>query len=277
MPVDLDFTRTMKMQLIAGRDFQQSDFSVMDTSNDYKNFQQPFIINEALAKKIGWTPEQAIGKTIEKGVPGKVLGVVKDFNFSSLHDPIGPLLIFLGRDYARTFMVRIGGTDMKASLARLEAVWKQRIPERPFTYHFLDEDYDKLYVAEQRSSALFSVASGLAIILACLGLFGLAAFTTVQRTKEIGIRRVLGANLSSIILLIAKNFLQLVGISILIAAPLAWWAGNKWLQDFAFRIPVHLYVFVITAIITALIALCTVGYHSLKAALMNPVKTLRSE
>lgn len=277
MPVDLDFTKTMKMELIAGRDFQRSDFALMDTANDYANFQNSFIINESLAKKIGWTANEAIGRKIEKGNPGTVVGVVKDFNFSSLHNPIGPLVIFLGRDFSRTFLLRIKANDTKATLARLETAWKQNIPSRPFEYHFLDEDYNRLYIAEQRSSALFSIASMLAIILACLGLFGLAAFTTMQRTKEIGIRRILGANLSSITLLIAKNFLQLVTISILVAAPLAWWAGHKWLQDFAFRIPVHLYVFVITAVVTVLIALCTVGYHSLRAALMNPVKSLRTE
>ncbi|HWH61862.1 MAG TPA: ABC transporter permease [Ginsengibacter sp.] len=277
MPVDLDFTKTMKMQLLAGRDFQQSDFAIMDTNNNGANFHQPYIINETLAKKIGWMPEQAVGKTIKKGVTGPVVGVIKDFNFSSLHDPIGPLLIFLGRDYSRTFMLRLSGTDIKATLGRLEAVWKQHIPDRPFNYQFLDDSYNKLYLADQRTSLLFSIAAGLAILLACLGLFGLAAFTTVQRTKEIGIRRVLGANISSITFLIAKNFLQLIAIAILIAVPLAWWAGNKWLQDFAFRIPVHAYIFIVTAFVTILIALCTVGYHSIKVALTNPVKSLRSE
>jgi len=277
MPVDLDFTKTMKMQLIAGRDFQESDFSMMDTTNNSANFHQPYVINEALANKIGWTPQQAIGRAINKGVDGPVVGVVKNFNFSSLHDPIGPLVIVLGRDFSRDFMIRIDVNDLQSTIGRLEMVWKQRITDRPFNYHFLDEDYNKLYQSEQRSSALFGVAAALAIVLACLGLFGLAAFTTVQRTKEIGIRRVLGANLGSITILVAKNFLTLVGIAIVIAAPLAWWAGNKWLQDFAFRIPVQAYVFIATAIVTALIALCTVGYHALKAALMNPVKSLRTE
>jgi putative ABC transport system permease protein len=278
MPVDLDFTKTLKMQMIAGRDFQQSDFGMMDTANNYKNYQQPFIINETLAKKIGWNPQQSIGKTIEKGtVTGPVVGVVKDFNFTSLHNPIGPMLIFLNRDFSRDYMIRINGNNTKQTLAGLESVWKQRIPERPFSYHFLDEDYNKLYLSEQKISELFGVASALAIVLACLGLFGLAAFTTVQRTKEIGIRRVLGANISSITLLIAKNFLQLIGIAILIAIPLAWWAGNKWLQDFAYRIPVQAYIFIIVALITVLLALCTVSYHSVKASLMNPVKSLRSE
>lgn len=277
MPVDLDFIKTMKMQLAAGRDFQLADFDLMDTTNKSANFRQPYIINEVLAKKIGWTSQEAIGKTIEKGAAGPVVGVVKDFNFSSLHEPIGPLLIFLGRDYSRTFMVRISGNDLQKTLANLEAVWKQRIPERPFNYHFLDDDYNKLYQGEQRTSQLFGIASGLAIILACLGLFGLAAFTTLQRTKEIGIRRVLGANISSITLLVAKNFLKLVGIAIIIAMPLAWWAGNKWLQDFAFRVPVQAFVFVAAAFITVSLVLCTVGYHAVRAALTNPVKSLRTE
>jgi putative ABC transport system permease protein len=277
MPVDLDFTKTMKMQMIAGRDFQQSDFGMMDTANNYKNYQQPFIINETLAKKIGWTPQQSIGKTIEKNAAGPVIGVVKDFNFTSLHNPIGPMLIFLNRDFSRDYMIRINGNNTKQTLAGLESLWKQRIPERPFNYHFLDDDYNKLYLSEQKISELFGVASALAIVLACLGLFGLAAFTTVQRTKEIGIRRVLGANISSITFLIAKNFLELIGIAILIAIPLSWWAGNKWLEDFAYRIPVQSYIFIAVALATALIALCTVSYHSIKTSLMNPVKSLRTE
>jgi putative ABC transport system permease protein len=277
MPVDLDFTKTMKMQILSGRDFQQSDFAIMDTTNDYANFRQPYIINESLANKIGWTPEQALGKIIDKGSPGPVVGVVKDFNFSSLREPIGPMVLFLGRDYSRSFMVRINGKDMRPTLGRLEMMWKQRIPDRPFTYHFLDEDYNKLYVGEQRSSTLFTVAATLAILLACLGLFGLAAFTTVQRTKEIGIRRVLGANITSITMLIARNFLIMIGIAILIAIPLAWYAGNQWLQDFAFRIPVQGWVFIAASVATILIALVTVGFHSVRSALMNPVKSLRTE
>ncbi|HEY2720764.1 MAG TPA: FtsX-like permease family protein, partial [Chitinophagaceae bacterium] len=277
MPVDLDFIKTMKMQLVTGRDFQQSDFGMMDTSHNSANFQQPYIINEALAAKIGWTPEQAIGKTLSKNYNGPVLGVVKNFNFSSLHDPIGPLLIFLGRDFSRDFMIRLNGNDMQATLSRIEMVWKQRVTDWPFNYQFLDEDYNKLYLSEQRSSKLFAVAASLAIILACLGLFGLAAFTTVQRTKEIGIRRVLGANVGSITMLMAKNFLNLVFVAILVATPIAWWAGNRWLQDFAFRIPVQSYVFIVTAIVTLVIALCTVGYHAIRVALMNPVKSLRTE
>ena len=277
MPVDLDFIKTMQMQLAAGKDFQEADFALMDTSNKGQNFKQPFIINETLAKKIGWTSEEAVGKTIEKGYPGPIVGVVKDFNFSSLHEPIGPLLIFLGRDFSRDFMIRVNGNDLQGTLGRLEMAWKQRLPDRPFNYHFLDEDYNKLYQAEHRSSALFGVAAALAIILACLGLFGLAAFTTVQRTKEIGIRRVLGANISSITFLVSKNFLQLVCIAIVIAVPVAWAVGNKWLEDFAYRINISWWVFVACGISALLIALLTVSFHAIRAASMNPVKSLRTE
>jgi len=277
MPVDLDFTKTLKMQIIAGRDFQRSDLALMDTSNQSANFRQPYIINESLAKKIGWEPEQAIGKIISKGYEGPVVGVVKDFNFNSLREPIGPMVMLLGPDFSRTFMARINGNDIRGTLGRLEMMWKQRIPDRPFTYHFLDEDYNKLYVGEQRSSSLFTIAATLAIMLACLGLFGLAAFTTVQKTKEIGIRRVLGANITSITMLIARNFLIMIGIAIVIAIPLAWYAGNKWLQDFAFRIPVQGWIFIAAAASTILIALATVGFHSIRSALMNPVKSLRTE
>lgn len=277
MPVDLDFVKTLNMKMAAGRDFIQSDFALMDTTNNSANYQQPYIINETLAKQIGWTPEESIGRIVENHALGPVVGVVKDFNFSSLHEPIGPLLIFLGRGYSRTYMVRINNDDIQGTLGRLEIVWKDRTSGRPFNYHFLDEDYNALYKAEQSSSVLFSVAAGLAIILACLGLFGLAAFTTVQRTKEIGIRRVLGAKVSSIIMLISSNFLKLIGVAILIAAPLAWWAANKWLQDFAYRVNISWWVFVAAGIVSFLIAILTLSYQAIRAATANPVKSLRTE
>lgn len=274
LPVDLGFTSTMKMQMAAGRDFTESDFALMDTSSNGANFRQPYIINEALARKIGWTPEESIGRTIEKSDPGPVVGVVKDFHFESLHEPVKPLVMFLSRDLVLTFMVRISGNQQQA-ISRLETLWKERVPHRPFQYHFLDEDYNKLYQAEQRSATLFVAAATLAIVLGCLGLFGLAAFTTTQRVKEIGIRRVLGAGLGSIVMLIASNFLWMVGIAIVLAAPLAWYAGNRWLQDFTYRISVSVWLFGATAVVVVLIALLTVGYQAIKAAIANPVKNLR--
>ncbi len=277
MPVDLDFTKTLGMQMLSGRDFQPADFAKQDTTNNAANYHDTYIINETLAKKLGWTPQEAIGRTIEKSVTGEVVGVVKDFNFSSLHDPIGPMLLFLGRDYSRNFIVRINGNDMQGTLGLLENVWKQRVSDRPFNYHFLDDAYDKLYLAEDRSATLFSIAALLAIILACLGLFGLAAFTTLQRTKEIGVRRVLGATAGSIVLLISKNFLQLVAIAIIIAIPLAWLAGKNWIQDYSYRIEMNWLTFLFAGLAALAIALITVGFQAIKAAFSNPVKSLRSE
>lgn len=277
MPVDLDFTKTLKMEMLAGRDFQQNDFALMDTSNNYTNFRQPYIINESLVRKLGWTSEEAIGKTIEKHVQGPVVGVVRDFNFESLHEPVKPLVMFLDKSQLLTLMVRIHGSDMQAVINRLEVLWKQRVAHRPFEYHFLDEDYNNLYQGEQRVSALFSVSAGLAILLACLGLFGLAAFTTMQRIKEIGIRRVLGAGISSIALLISKNFLVLVCISIFVALPLAWYAGDRWLQDYAFRIYINGWLFAAVALAVLLIALFTVSFQAIRASVTNPIKSLRTE
>jgi len=277
MPIDLDFVNTLGMEMAAGRDFIQSDFALKDTTDNSANYQQPYLINETLAKQIGWTPDEAIGRTISKGALGPVIGVVKDFNFSSLHEPVGPLLMFLERNFSRNYMLRISDSNIQGTLARLETVWNERTNGRPFNYHFLDEDYNALYQAEQRSAILFSVAAGLAVILACLGLFGLAAFTTVQRTKEIGIRKTLGASLSNIILLISKNFLVLVAIAIIIASPLAFLASKKWLQNFTYRIEPEWYVFIIASVVTLLITFLTVGYHSIKAAMANPTKSLRTE
>lgn len=277
LPVDLDFTRTLNMKLVAGRDFQRNDFSLMDTSNNRANYRSSFILNEAAVKALGWSPEQAIGKTINRGEAGSVVGVVKNFHFQSFHQNIGPLVMFLDDDLVREFYIRIKPGNVAATISSLEQLWKQRVPHRPFEYHFLDEDYNNLYTAEQRTSLLFGIAAGLAIVLACLGLFGLAAFNTIRRTKEIGIRKVLGANLVDIAWLLSTDFIKLVAIGIVIALPVAWYVSNRWLQDFAFRIPVHIWVFFVTAFGSVLIALATVSYHSIKASLMNPVNSLKTE
>ncbi|WP_228850401.1 ABC transporter permease [Aegicerativicinus sediminis] len=277
MPVDLNFVKTLNMTLAAGRDFIESDFAMQDTTNNRENYLQPYIINETLAHQLGWTPEEAIGQIVESKGTGPIVGVVKDFNFQSLHNPVGPLMIFLGRDFSRLFMLKVSNQNIQNTLTSLKEVYSTRMPEIPFNYHFLDDDYNALYKAEERTSQLFSAASGTAILLACLGLFGLAAFTTVQRTKEIGIRKILGANLGDIVFLVSKNFLMLVGISIAIAIPLAIWASGKWLENFSYKINVGSGVFVIAACLTLIVTLITVGYHASKAALMNPVKSLRTE
>lgn len=276
-PVDLDYLKTMGMQLVAGRDFIQADFALQDTSNNHKNFKSTFILNEKAVSDLGWTAEEAIGKTVMRYGQGTVVGVVKDFHFESLHAPIGPLLIFLDTNPVRQLFVKINTDNTAQTVASLESVWKSRIAHRSFDYHFMDDDFNALYKAEARIASLFSLFSSVAIILACLGLFALAAFTTIQRTKEIGIRKVLGANVGNITFMVSKQFLILVGVAILIATPLAWWAGNSWLADFAYRIDVSLWIFVLAGIAAALIASVTVSYHAIRAAIANPVDSLRDE
>ncbi|MEP6749208.1 MAG: ABC transporter permease [Bacteroidota bacterium] len=277
MPVQLDFIKTLGMHIVAGTDFTQSDIALMDTSNDYKNFRRAYIVNEKAARDFGWTPEEALGKTIYKGAPGIIKGVVKDFNYSSVHEAVGDMILFPDTSQIHEMYVSVQGKNMTGSIAFLQSVWKERIQHRPFEYRFLDDDYNALYITEQHSAQLFSVFSLIAILLACLGLFALAAYATIQRTKEIGIRKVLGANVASITALVSKEFLQLVCIAIVIASPLAWYASQKWLDDFAYRINIQPWVFAAAGVCSLLIASGTVGFHAVKAAMMNPVKSLRME
>ncbi len=276
-PVDLDYLQTMGMELATGRDFMRSDFALQDTTNDYANYRASYILNEKAVRELGWTSEQVIGKTISRGVSGTVVGVVKDFHFESLHEPIGPLLIFLDTTLVRQLFVRIEGEDPASTLAAVESAWKARVGHRPFDYHFLDEDFNSLYRKEERMAGLFSVFSVIAIVLACLGLFALAAFATAQRTKEIGIRKVLGANVMSITVLFSRQFLVLVGIALLVATPLAWLAGNSWLANFAYRADIRWWIFALAGLTTAGIALLTVSFQAIRAAVANPVESLRNE
>ncbi len=277
IPVDFDFIQTMKMHLLAGSDFQRSDLALMDTSNNYKNYTFSFIINETAAKKLGWKPSDAIGKTIYKGSRGIVKAVVQDFHFTSLHETIKPLVIFLDPSFAYEMYLRVNSADVPQTINRIESVWKTRVPWHPFEYRFLNDDYNKLYINEQKTAEIFSLFAGLAIILACLGLFGLAAFTTLQRTKEIGVRKVLGAGTATLVTMLCKEFLQLVCIAFVIAVPVGWLATEKWLQEFAYRIQVNLLVFLVAGAAVLFITLLTAGYHAVKAALVNPVKSLRTE
>ena len=277
MPVDLDFIPSMKMQVLSGTNFSRSDLSLLDTSNDGRNYRNTFILNESAAKAFGWTPEEAVGKTIKKGNDGLVKAVVKDFHFSSLHEAITPLILFLNTDFVNELYVKVNGNDMQATLGSLQTVWKSRVPHRPFSYRFLDEDYAVMYANEQRTVNVFTVFSSIAITLACLGLLGLTAYVTVQRTKEIGIRKVLGASSLNITVMIVKNFLLLVVLAIVIASPIAWWAMNTWLSDFAYRIHVSWWMFGVAASIALFIAIATVCAQAVRVSLNNPVKSLRSE
>ena len=277
IPADLDFVKTLGMQIIAGTDFSPADIHLMDTVDNYKHYRYTFILNESAIKAIGWKPKEAIGRTIEKEFPGNIKAVVKDFHFSSLHQPIEPLMIFLDTQYISQLFVKISGNDLTGTLNYLQKVWKERVPHRPFEFHFLDEDYNALYKVENRTSQIFGFFSTTAILLACLGLFALSAFTTIQRTKEIGIRKVLGASVFSVASLLSIDFLKLVVIASIIAFPLAWAAMHKWLQDFAYRIDISWLVFISAGLAAVFIALITVSLQAIKAANANPVKNLRSE
>lgn len=277
LPMDEDFIKTMQIKIIAGTDFNHTDVLQIDTTHNNKNFRYSFMLNESAVMALGWTPEQAIGKEISKNADGRIKAVVKDFNFKSFHDPIGPLLIFLDHFQTRAMFVRIGGSNVTGTLQGIEKVYKQNIQYRPFDYRFLDDDYDALYRTEQRTAGVFTTFSVLAILLACLGLFAITAYAVVQRTKEIGIRKVLGANTPGIIMLISKDFLWLVIIATVIASPVAWYFSDKWLQDFAYRISIHWWIFVIAGAACLGVAAATVSVQALKAAWANPVDSLRSE
>lgn len=277
MPVDIGFLEAMGMELVAGHYFSKSDF----TYPDYFDRQEPssgaFILNESLAKKIGWTPEQAIGKAVSKHVDGKVVGVVKDFHFQSMHQAVGPMLIFLEPKFTRQFVVKLDGQNMRQNLSRLEDWWKTRVPHRPFSYRFLDESYARLYQSELRALTLFVCFSAIAMLLACLGLFGLSSFMVLQRTREIGIRKVLGAGIPSILWMVARPFLGLVFLGVLLAIPLGWYLGRQWLNGFAYRVSPGSVLFVLAGAAALVIAFLTVFVQTVRAAQANPVKSLRTD
>ncbi|HEY4326740.1 MAG TPA: ABC transporter permease [Mucilaginibacter sp.] len=277
LPMDEDFIKTMRIKIVAGSDFNQTDVLQIDSTNKFKNFRYSFMLNETAARALGWTPEEAVGKQISKNLPGRIKAVVKDFNFKSFHDPIGPLLIFLDHFQTQALFVRVTGNNTPTIIKSLEKIWKDRAPERPFEYKFLDDDYDAMYRVEQRTAGVFTTFSVLAIVLACLGLFAVTAYAVMQRTKEIGIRKVLGAKVSGIILLISKDFLLLVIIAAAIASPVGWYVSNRWLQDFAYRISVQWWIFIAAGTVSLAVAALTVSVQALKAALANPVKSLKSE
>ncbi|QEC74460.1 ABC transporter permease [Mucilaginibacter ginsenosidivorax] len=271
---DCSFIPTYGMKMAAGRNFSK-DFAT-DTNN--------YVINVAASKVLGWkTPESAIGKEISYGgVKGKVIGVVNDFHFESLHQNIIPLLMTMpslsnnNNNYGR-LSIKIDGSHVQQAINTLEQTWKKYQPESPFQYTFLDEKFQKLYDSEQQQGSLFTIFSFIAIFIACLGLFGLSAFTISQRVKEIGVRKVLGASIPQIVTELSKDFLKLVLIASVIALPIAWYSMSKWLLDFAFRISIQWWVLVMAGVIAVVIAFLTISFQSIKAASANPVKSLRSE
>ena len=268
--VDYDFNSTYGMRMAVGREFSKA----------YQTDTAAFIINEEAVRQLEWkTAESAIGRYITYGgLKGKVVGVVKDVQFESLHQKVIPLLFQLARfDYFGKLSLKIDGHNVRAALAMIGDTWKRYQPENPFEFTFLDDKFAHLYNAEQQQGTLFTIFSCIAIFIACLGLLGLSAFTIGQRFKEIGLRKVLGATVPQIVTELSRDFLKLVIIAALIATPIAWYAMNKWLLDFAFRISISWWVLAMAGITALIIAFFTISFQSIKAALMNPVKSLRSE
>lgn len=274
LAADYDFIPTYGIHVAAGRNFSRA-YS-MDTTN--------FILNEAAIKAIGWkSPQDAVGKDFQYGGrKGHVIGVIEDFHFESLRQKIVPIVLENSPvsptdSRFNNLSIKVAGNNIPGALATVEKTWRKYLPEVPYQYSFLDEKFTKLYEAEQRQGTIFTVFACIAIFIACLGLFGLSAFAITQRVKEIGVRKVLGANVGSIVTLLSKDFLKLVLIAAIIAFPIAWYAMAHWLRDFAYRVNIQWWVFVLSAILALIVALTTVSFQAIKAALANPVKSLRTE
>ncbi|MBA2562035.1 MAG: FtsX-like permease family protein, partial [Chitinophagaceae bacterium] len=268
---DEGFVPTYGIKVAAGRNFSK-DFSTDSAS---------FIINEAAVKVLGLrSNEDAIGKGfLYDDRKGQLIGVINDFHFESMHQRILPMVLFIPESvnsFGRV-SVKIAGNNVKAGLSHIEETWKKFLPEVPYEYTFLDENFSRLYQSEQRQATIFTVFAFIAIFIGCLGLFGLSAFAITQRIKEIGIRKVLGASVGSIVSLLSKDFIKLVIVAAVIAFPVAWYAMNKWLQDFAYRINISWWIFLLARIIAVCIALFTISFQAIKAAIANPVKSLRTE
>jgi putative ABC transport system permease protein len=263
--VDHDYLKTLGLEIAVGRDFSRE--APADTN--------AWILNQAAVRHMGL--EDPLGRVVEiDGYAGPVVGVARDFHFASLHSRIEPLAIPLQPAAGGTLLLRTSGA-LDEALDHARTVFDRLTPGDLFQYSFLDEDFDRLYRAEARLSELLGYFSGIAIFIACLGLFGLASFATARRTKEIGVRKVLGASVSSIVGLLSKDFLKLIGIAFAIAVPLSYFTMHRWLEDFAYRIEIGPGVFLLAGTLATVIALATVSYESVRAALADPVKSLRSE
>ncbi len=260
--VDYDFVPTYGISMAAGRNF----------SREYGTDTLSFVLNESAVKALGWkTPQNAVGKDFKYGnTKGHVIGVIRDFHFESMHQSIVPLVLVMFPPsfyYFNNLSIKVSGNNIPASLSHLETTWKKILPEIPYQHTFLDENFDKLYQVEQRQGNIFTIFACIAIFIASLGLFGLSAFSISQRIKEIGIRKVLGADVTTIVTLLSKDFLKLVAVAAILAFPVAWYFMNNWLQDFAYRISMPWWIFIIAGIAAAIIALITISFQAIRAAI----------
>lgn len=265
LSADKDFIPTMRMKFVEG-----GNFSGVPADSSY------FILNETAVQKMG-LKKPYVGQQISfHEHKGTIIGVVQDFNFKSLKEKIEPLIFFTFRNNRNILYIRTTAANVQQAIASTERQYKKYAGDLPFSYNFIDKSFEAQYKSDQRAGTLFNVFAGIAIFISCLGLFGLATYTAQVKTKEIGIRKVLGASVGGIVQLISKDFLKLVFISIIIATPVAWWAMNKWLQGFEYRVNVSWWVFVLAGVLALLIALATVSFQAIKAAIANPIKSLRT-
>ena len=267
---DPDIMDVLDLNLIAGRKLKRLEEGDSITQ---------LILNESAIEYLGWTPEEAIGRRVEANLgPSTIVGVVEDFHFTSLHQEIG-LYGFHNRpsEWLQYLLIKLRTTDLREAMQQIENVFDRVAPSTAMEYVFLDESLDKLYKSEERLAKVVFIFAGLAIFIACLGLFALAAFATERRIKEIGIRKVLGASVANIVNLLSQDFLKLVLLAIVLATPIAWWVMQNWLSDFAYRIDMPWSVFIISAGLAIFITLLTVSTQSIKAAMTNPVNSLKTE
>ncbi|OOQ61846.1 ABC transporter permease [Mucilaginibacter pedocola] len=265
--VDPDYTKIVKLNMLDGRWFNSGDKA------DEKNA----VLNETAAKELHLHKPYVGQRFVSRGDTGQVIGVVKDFNYRSMHEKINPAIFKNSQDWVNTFLIGIAPGKQDDAIKKISAVWGQYFSGEPLEYSFLDQEFDKLYKDDAKSSGLMSVFAVVAIMISSLGLFGLAAFTAEQRGKEIGIRKVLGATVSGLVTLLSRDFIMLVLVALLIAAPLSGWLMGKWLEDFAYRINISWWVYAAAGIIAVVIAFITISFQAVKAAMANPVRRLRSE
>jgi putative ABC transport system permease protein len=266
--VDYDFIPSYDLKLLAGRNF----------STDFPSDSSAVILNETAVKMLGFEdPQKAIGRTLARGDTMNVIGVIRDYHSESLNKDIDPLLILLYPEIRTAYSVKIGSTNISTTISAIRSTWDKYFPNDAFNYYFLDEAFDAQYKSDKQFGKLFGFFASLAIIIACFGLMGLSAYSVLQRRKEIGIRKVLGASILSVFNILSKGFMRLVIVAIVIASPISWLIMNKWLQNYAYRIHISWWMFAMAGLFSILIALVTVSYQIIKAAVANPVKSLRTE
>jgi len=270
--VDEDYLSTIGLSLVSGRAFDLDRFATDSSA---------VILNEKAVVVLGKTPESVIGtqfvNDFQNGSLSTVIGVVKDFHYETLRDEVGSLALFYGGESASNLAIKLNGGDVSQTVSQIENIWRNMAPTQPFDHYFMDDSFNSSYDAEQRLGRIFMIFTVLSIIIACLGLLGLATFNAQKRVKEIGVRKVLGAGVGQIVYRLSVDFLKLVGLAVVIALPLGWYAMNRWLEDFSYRIDIPWWIFALSALLAVGVALVTVSYQSIKAAIVNPVKSLRTE